>query len=276
MTSYFHVSTRPRRPLQRDALSVEPRSTFDSSALDNSVYVFPNPPSAPPSPSQLSDLSAPTDFTSSSAISETPTMDSGLPDVHERQHDFPSPLSPLSSMDDVHDIPWTPKGADEILLRAANDSIERIDRWQQLIRRRAKEPMKSRSHSRSSDMLKPRHHTFDSLPSIRLLSFFVYLFSIDETTLRLLSHPSAEAALFPGQSQLSDSDKGAANELHGTEKLLIQKSESRVVRDGCALVSDPNYPPYHPFSSLPFVGLWGLVTGFVSNSGKAFREVLQS
>jgi hypothetical protein len=270
-SSQYYVSRKinPTRPTIQD-ISVKNEQKWAERLLDDSIYIFPNPPSAPASPH--SDISVPTDFTFS-ALSEPKSSDNGANQ---------SPLTPLTPLEGVEQLEWPPSDANDILLGIH----DRPDRWREVIaRRRARGSFESLSNLSTPRlnhhallMRGKSHSTAQPRLQIPLLSFISSLLSVDDATFHLLSTTSSHSALFPGQNLLSDpspsGDEGN-DELHGVEKLLLRENECHVVKEGCSIASDPS-APYLPFPSHPFVGFWGVVTGFMANGGKVVREVLRS
>ena len=121
----------------------------------------------------------------------------------------------------------------------------------------------------------PATHARIRLP---LLSFFVALLSVDDTTLHLLTHTSAYSALFPGPMCPSDEGEGGggirdSHETHGVSMRL--KPSSGALRDGLAVACDESILPSNPFglSMSPLAGLLVLVKGVCAGGRAALREV---
>jgi len=263
MASYFSASTSRKRPLRETGYTtqtIQPPRLSDSS-LDDSVYVFPNPATAPPSPTQNSDLSAYTEFTTS-VTSETIR----LPRSRDGRRSLSTslPRTPLSPWEWVEHLP------PEVYY----GEIERPDQWRVGRNERTQSvstypvdlvPAKVDAPGRCEHPHAPAH--------IPLLSFFTSLLAIDDSTVCLLRQPSSDSALFacpglPSDSSLEEAD----GELHGLEKLLARKSGARRIRD--ALLYERELGLCRPPSPRPFLGLWNTVSVLVTNSGKALREVL--
>ncbi|KAI0247123.1 hypothetical protein BJV78DRAFT_1248025 [Lactifluus subvellereus] len=119
----------------------------------------------------------------------------------------------------------------------------------------------------------PAPHTRIRLP---LLSFFVSLLSIDDTTLHLIAHSPAHSALFPGP--VCPSDAGGTRdprETHGLNALLEPSGRHGALRDGLAVACDESILPPNPFgfSTSSLVGLLDLVRGVCAGGRAALREV---
>ncbi|KAF9013254.1 hypothetical protein BDQ17DRAFT_1343064 [Cyathus striatus] len=296
MAQYFARPTQPSvNPRHASLHNHSQPWTLDIG--ESSIYVFPNPPSDPPSPGQISTVSA-TEF-SSSALSSSPSRDSSVPvspaDIPNNTL-TPSPLSTPLIADlrgfDSEQWEWDAleEPAARSLLVGLEDATERPDRWEIIARRRAlNQYLQSISTFRSSSIsLRKGQQTskppttsavFTPHPRIQipLLSFFVSLLSVDDGTLDLLTQSSSHSALFPGESipplekDLSAAEREVEN-LHGVERLLMRESEARVLKDGLVVASDTSS---NPLLASPFTGLWDIVSGLMTNGGKALREILQ-
>jgi hypothetical protein len=114
-------------------------------------------------------------------------------------------------------------------------------------------------------------------PRIRLplLSFFVSLFSIDDTTLHLVTHSPTHPALFPGPIHPSNEERRNAQDVHGVLALLEPSKQHGGLRDGLTIACDESIFPSNPFkiSASPFLGLLGLVRGICAGGRAAFRDV---
>ena len=115
-----------------------------------------------------------------------------------------------------------------------------------------------------------------SLLRIRLLllSVFVSLFSIDDTTLHLVAHSPAHSALFPGPIRPSDEGTGYTLEFHGVHALLKPSRQHAGLRDGLAVACDESILLSNPFkiSASTFIGLLGLVRGICVRVGPPCAE----
>jgi hypothetical protein len=269
--------------------SQSPSLEHTDDGVMESIYVFPFPSSAPASPSLSSEFSAPTDM-DLSEFSDMRSRDSST-------HRGGVILNPggrgveTGSWDWTTDIvqPSEPGGVTSVVVEGA----ERMDRWEIVNRRRHASGSLTRSsshqphfdsdsaHLRIIRRKRRRRSRAHSLPHPRihipLLSVVLSLFSVDDSTLHLLTHTSSHSTLFPGHPSCLEStaaDDWDENPPHGVAR-LASRSEHRTLREGCAVACDPTYVPSNPFIFSPFrlVGLWGLVSGVVVNGGKALREV---
>lgn len=114
-----------------------------------------------------------------------------------------------------------------------------------------------------------------------LLSFFASFLSVDDATLRLVTHlPAHSVLLFPGPVSFP-SDEGAretsdSGETHGIDALLEPSSrQQRALRDSLAVACDETILPSNPFglSISSLVGLLDIVRGVCAGSRAALREV---
>jgi len=297
MAQYYVRSQRSQHPPSIIADSVPDVEERPLSALQlgDSIYIFPNPSSAPPSPSQASDFSAPTDFNFSGPSEPPRSREGSVQRSSIRRYSSASlprsswsvhPLSPRIDGDEQWE--WADSMDESVF--AFEDETERPDRWEVLVRRRARDSQLDYHRSGSSPHITLNSHrrvqsngsnrTASPHPRIQipLLSFFISLFSINDTTLHLLSHSSSHSVLFPGHTLPTDTTSADAGawQPHGVAKLLGPSSETRILKDGCAVASDPSFAPSNPFLISPFrlVGLLGFVSDFVANGGKALREIL--
>jgi hypothetical protein len=129
-----------------------------------------------------------------------------------------------------------------------------------------------RSACPAAPAVPPAQHRRIRLP---LLSVFVSLFSIDDTTLHLIAHSPAHSALFPGPIRPSDEGTRNAQEVHGVLALLEPSRQHAGLRDGLAVACDESVLPSNPFkiSASPLIGLLGLVKGICAGGRAALREV---
>ncbi|KAH9971954.1 hypothetical protein BGW80DRAFT_1317339 [Lactifluus volemus] len=147
------------------------------------------------------------------------------------------------------------------------------------------EPPAEPTHAHSLTRTPPPPPTPEPLLSGRfrlpLLSFFASLLSVDDSTLRLVTHlPAHSVILFPGPVSFP-SDEGArgtsdSGETHGIDALLEpSSSQQRALRDGLAVVCDETILPSNPFglSMSPLVGLLDIVRGVCVGSRASLREV---
>ncbi|KAF9463060.1 hypothetical protein BDZ94DRAFT_1236456 [Collybia nuda] len=253
------------------SLTYEQQST--ECFLDNSIYIFPNPPSSLGSPAQHSDLSVPTDYEFSALSEPNSPVDSGN---SSRVFNW-SPFTPLTHLERVGLVEWTQSDANDILLGIHDQA----DQWREVVaRQRARESQTSftgTSLQRIPPAGKIRFSGQQPSSHLPFLSFISSLLSVDDATFQLLYHASSCPTLFPGKTRLSDSGQNNEGDigLHGVEKLLARESESRVVTGGCAMLSGLSIP-YGPFSEFPFVGLWDIMASLMMNGSEAVREVFRS
>lgn len=274
-TQYYISRKQPVRPTIQ-AVSLKYKQEWAENILDDSIYIFPNPPSSLGSPTQHSDVSALTDYTFF-GLSEPKSPVNNGNGIHTPNG---SPLTPLTPLEDVRQLEWTRSDASDIH-RGIHDRADRYPR-RELITRRC--PRESHIGSPSANFqrtlsagIKDSFSESSWQPHLQLpfLSFITSVLSVDDATLQLLSQAPSRPAPFTGQTGPGLVDDEAHVELHGVEKLLLRASESRVVKEGCAVVSDPSIP-YGPFPSLPLMGLWEVVTDLMVNGSKAVQEVLRS
>ncbi|KAF8073714.1 hypothetical protein FPV67DRAFT_762232 [Lyophyllum atratum] len=271
MASYFPPLTSRKQPLRQSgytAHTVERR--LSDASLHDSIYIFPNPLSAPPSPTHDSGLSGHAEFTSPalSGRIRLPRTRNG-----RKSSTSPSPPTPLS--------PWEWDGraleapGDRLPLQPPYyDQLERPGRLRARINQRDAEPVQMYTAEQATANLDSHgHHHHPHAPGhIPLLSFFVSLLAVDDSTARLLSHPASDSALFACPIS-SDSDlEEVGGELHGVEKLLVRTGGARIIKD--ALKSERESAPCRPLLPVPLLGLWNTVTVLVENSGNVLREVL--
>lgn len=305
--------------VERSPLQVNP---------EDSIYVFPNPPSSsgsiPASPSIGSDISIPTDLTSSH-FSDVRSRASSQDATSSRRTRLSSP--PADSIGrhfsigadgdpEVEIWDWNADDTDSIAVSDESSGvdleaeIDRAQRWELLTHRVQRVPRDQISTSsvwraRQQQLdhesrfrplhnvplptkLHRRHRSNASDPGplvihphirIPLLSFIASMLFVDESTVRLLTHPSSESTLFPGHSSSVDEESTEDEDEPRETKLLSSTSEesgSQRLKEGLAATCDHDLFPFNPFSltrSIRFNGLWGLVNGVWSSGGQAWREV---
>ncbi|KAH8104932.1 hypothetical protein DFH11DRAFT_1329832 [Phellopilus nigrolimitatus] len=127
--------------------------------------------------------------------------------------------------------------------------------------------MKSASVSNPSSFQRSHSHR---LP---LLSFFSSFFSIDDSTLHLLTRPPHPLAspLFQGARLQSGDD---ADTMLNDKHILFSSSEMASLKEGVEAATDPSVTPHNIFAlplpsltslpSLPFACMWYLVNGAYS------------
>ncbi|KAI0320529.1 hypothetical protein OF83DRAFT_1169235 [Amylostereum chailletii] len=110
---------------------------------------------------------------------------------------------------------------------------------------------------------------------IPLLSFFASLFSVDDSTLHLISHTPTHSSLFHGCSSLCDLEREPKDVAHGVEALLCPRGEHESLKDGLRVACDVSLVPSNPFplSPLPLTDIFHAVAGIWSGGNKAWREV---
>ncbi|KAF8964407.1 hypothetical protein BDZ97DRAFT_1919090 [Flammula alnicola] len=292
-------------------------NTWDNSfhLVESAVYIFPNPSSAPPSPSQSSDFSAPTDFTISAIDFESGASDRRPPHSNSSSYAESSPLSETSDLvRNSNPWEWTPDSRPGVnarlpidlpLVAIESDAKGVSDQWHVFMHPHDTRMLLDNSHSACDCQLSSSNPSLGKIPRCNpsenlssknpnkahplqfpLLSFFVSLLCIDQSTVDLVTSPSTQSFLFPGthllQLEMGVNHKGRGHidekASHGVRKLLtcqhLQPYQS--LRDGLNVVAD--YSSDTP-SSLGLltasIGLWELVTGFVANSGNALRQAFR-
>ncbi|KAF8158119.1 hypothetical protein B0H34DRAFT_707598 [Crassisporium funariophilum] len=286
-----------------------------NSLADSATYIFPIPSSAPPSPSQVSDLSIPTDFTFSAVPSgsEIDILSPRPAHTHYSPYTSPSPLPDASEHIKASPWDWTseqkPAAArgetSRGILAGPHDTRNRSSiRWDMVSQRQLRE---SQHHTRDEVVVPSR--PFDQImvgkfngvhptrrqarfqqPQLPFFSLLVSLLSIDESTVDLIANPSSNSALFEGAS-LSMLDTPNIQQdhdpylhektLHGFQKLFTRQDHesNQNLRNGLAMDAERFYDtPQTTFmaSAAQMTGFWNVLREIVSNSGKAVREVFQN
>lgn len=263
------LATSSQRPVSSSADYDASEDTF--SPLDDSIYIFPNPSSAPPSPN-ISELSAPTELTGYTS------RDSSVEDVHERGlRKWPIARAPLRTLDGAFDLDtalwrWSEPAADGSLGASDDTVTDRPDRWESIIRRRLH---LATSHASSRSPPRPVTRAPSPHPRIHipLLSFFVSFLSIDDATPHLLSHSSPNSALFPGRSLCPDAPPPESSGRHGVARLLASPEPRQDLREGCRVACDSSLLDASPFTSPSMYQVYGFVRDIVVSGQKALREV---
>jgi hypothetical protein len=136
---------------------------------------------------------------------------------------------------------------------------------------------RTRAHAFTRSRAVPPPPTTHARIRLPLLSFFVALLSVDDTTLHLVTHASAHSALFPGPLCPSDEGGGGIRDSHETHEVSmgLEPSSSSALRDGLAVACDESILPSNPFglSMSPFAGLLDLVRDVCAGGRAALREV---
>lgn len=283
--------------------------------LESSIYVFPNPSSsagsAPSSPSLGSDISVPTELTLSNLSDLRSRHGSRHGSVSRERSGASVPMDigrhfSVGAEGDPEVEIWD-WNADTESIAVSDESvvglegqIDRAHRWELLTLRRGRQDQISTSslwrarqqqlesvmsrHASSPPRMHQRELSHDSDPGpiirhphtrIPMLSFLASLLFVDDSTVRLLTHPSSESALFPGHTSSVDEDHSPSEQeraLHSPVKLM---DNNQTLKGGLAVACDPDFLPFNPFAltSLPINSLLGIVNGVWNSSGRAWREV---
>ncbi|KAG5636189.1 hypothetical protein H0H81_008895 [Sphagnurus paluster] len=253
--------------------------TLSENSLDDlgPIYIFPNPAtSAPPSPTSLTDLSEATEFTPSIR-----SLTLQLPSGRDRRptSSMFSPFTPLSPVDwesfELDLKTWMRQSPARRIPLETVPGHSKSKAEQVLIDRRTPDvmptypidlsPVISDDHMHR-DLENPHRRT----PNIPLLSFFISLLSIDDSTARLLSH-SSDPLLFESGSLSEKVD----TEPHGIERLFIQRKEVHKIREALANFEVEVGPSQLSLPTFPIYGLWNAVAVLVTSGGKALRGALR-
>ncbi|KAA1469863.1 hypothetical protein DENSPDRAFT_835536 [Dentipellis sp. KUC8613] len=307
---YFRPYHRVSPPVSNSLPSLQDEV---SHAIDEqSIYIFPSPPSAPPSPSGHSTLSycvvpgrsRARDESVSSLAQSSVSGATGWEEVKAFSERPPGTRTkPLNDRRiEVWQSAFDSEAEDsESVLE---EEITRASRWDMIPPRIVNEvhapPAQSHPHvvrrARRS-VLKAEEHisyirtrtqssssasTSPAVPHPRirlpLLSFFASFFSIDDATLHLISQSPSHSILFPGSGLppdiLSDSCEGLGDTSHGMCKLLTLEGETTSVREGMLIACDASIVHSNPFiaAPLPLAGLIGLVKGVWAGGANAARD----
>ncbi|KAI0697906.1 hypothetical protein BC835DRAFT_1336798 [Cytidiella melzeri] len=266
MSTYYKA--RPRRASTSSSQPPPPRQTEVLAALDvadQSIYIFPTPPSLPGSPGGSSVFSAPSDLTGSSGFDarsrgDTVSSHASTSRSPDRLHPRLSSASPPSNSDfELWD--WVAASGEDVSDRRGlwelEDDLERASRWNIISRHPAAsqtQPLTSSSFPSTNDFIEQHYRVFlrsraqsniSNLTAnsrgtnrsaftpqprihIPLLSFFASLLFLDleDPALRLLSQSSPDSILFPGQPTLLGSpDEDELVKPHGLLRLLARGSQ---------------------------------------------------
>ena len=249
----------------------------------HSMYIFPSPPSAPPSPGQWS----------SSSVYSSPGAPTLSSDTFHNLDQWE--WSEESLIDDIGDqcpaspctviSPRRPRLEDQMALTLrphplqdylSRPSLQRLHRISTNISISPVSPRSfhTLSSSSSSDMLvRTPAHLVSPIPHgrthIPFLSFILSFLPVDDSTVYLLTHTSPHSALFPSDEIMSDPYL-MASERQGTasteaSRLLLEFDEESSayarLKEGHAVACDYNSTLFS--LDLSFGHLWGFVRGFV-------------
>ncbi|KII90603.1 hypothetical protein PLICRDRAFT_39179 [Plicaturopsis crispa FD-325 SS-3] len=294
MSQYYTPPSQHAQRRQYPSLETDVNQQSFEENLADSIYIFPNPPSAPASPSFSSEFSAPTDVSLSGLTVSRES--SGVHDDWSRSTGSDSDIarSPLALSDGPTSELWE-WVADE---RSADAEERELDEEygrrpsllpiQQTVRDRAaslrrgaRRPLRSgrRRNNTCSSQHKPSSPSPHAPIHLPLLSWVTSLISVDDATLHLLRHSSSRSALFSGPSIDPDpaSRHNTPETPHGMHKLLTADADDKKhLREGLFDACDPSVFPINPFFAAGFgLGeIWNIVSGVWTNGGKAWREVV--
>jgi hypothetical protein len=294
MSQYY---TRPSRPYH--AASSPSLTTAEQLApLTESIYIFPNPSSDPPSsPAGSSVLSVPTDH--GSYHSTTPRRDRSAARSEESYVHLGSAERRYASTPDSAEVElweWNTEPEED----TTSEGFEPLESYQTATGTRwgiltmplrparlQDHHVRSRTHSQTSSVPTYRSLGDDSVdlransphPPVHLplLGLIASLFSVDEDTLRLLTHSTAHrgSVLFPGHDvggavlEVEGGDKG----VHGLQRLLTSTDGSleswRSLKKGFAVVYSTS-----PVPTMGISKLWGFVNQVWASGERAFKGVL--
>lgn len=229
----------------------------DGHDLSESMYIFPNPSSASPSIC-TSDFSVPMDFPASplSALRSGDTSSHSC--IADAELDIRGPPVGMSSQ-----------------AGASFGATEPVDRWELLPRRRGiLSTPTSLQHPQNPLPQSPCYHcTVSSTPHplIRLpfLSVILSLFSVDDDTLYLITHPTSHPTLFSGLTLCAASVPLEESDTRHHKPL--SSNESRVLKAGCEVACDPSLALSNPFWYSP-LRLFSLTCDVVVGGGRALRK----
>ncbi|KAK2465317.1 hypothetical protein APHAL10511_002671 [Amanita phalloides] len=291
-------------------LSLNPQSVRQSYAQDSEnrqgpltctqlaelVYVFPNPPSAPPSPGQSSSLSRQSRDSAYSSLGAA-ALSSGTShnldrwewpggsstDEDSEQNQWFSTRTILSPSHIQRDTQFFSQALIGLTLRThpLRDHLSRPS-FRQLHRLSTNFSPRSfhtLSTSSSSGSMPTHVHLATPIPNARIqipfLSFILYFLSVDESTVHLLTHTSPHSLLFPGDEIMSDphllaSQRDENDTAPGVLAPLLEFDEESStyskLRTGHAVSCDYEnalIAPLFGFSLDRLSNLWGYIHGFV-------------
>ncbi|KAI0259796.1 hypothetical protein BC834DRAFT_596216 [Gloeopeniophorella convolvens] len=283
----------------------------DLSADDRSIYIFPNPSSAPPSPAGLHPHTVtgcplrsgrPRQRHRNESISSSSSLLPSSSTSSERGWDcVNSPLQLSGTNIDERGREEWDWDAQDIALEdnesVLSEEIVRASRWDLipqhrhpqaspsiLVLRMHGRPLERRGHSLDSNRrsTRSRSGSLELRPRIHFpfLSLLASLLSVDNATLSLVTRvtdSAAESALFPGSTVLAEEGEEAlARTVYGPNDLLKLSSRHGALRSGLAVAYDESITPANlygwPIS--PFTNFLDLVKG-VWAGGKGLQEGCQ-
>lgn len=295
----------PRPRTQRNASSSRPTRTEEESPalLNDSIYVFPNPPSDPSSSpgssiffaSNEHELYHSTVSYLSRREASRPRSDDSFVNVSAGRHGTFSTNSPEIDVSDwatEEDVISEEFELEPDMVAGSRRGVMRMPLRPTRLQDRQLY-VRSRTQSRTSVVSScPTYRSMgdDQVDSdsphprvrIPLLDMIASLFSVDETTLHLLTHSTSHhgSILFPGhtisdalpQYELDD-EEADTNNIHGIHKLLMSPDISSdswtSLKRGFVVVCNTS-----PVQSIGIEKLWGLVNQVWVNGERAFKEVL--
>ncbi|KAI0036464.1 hypothetical protein K488DRAFT_82082 [Vararia minispora EC-137] len=265
-------------------------------AGENSIYIFPSPPSAPPSPSLIAPpslvlLDRVSSVGTTTLRSRSASLVTETADLEWEPDDVRSPVgSAVSGGEDIGVGPWewpaSAEGTIEENEVDLNESIMRLSKWDPRVSRRALHPQHTlpslplaiRAQRSAAREPSPRDLSWirartesatSSLssvinipvphPRIRLplLSFFASLLRIDDSTLHLISYTPEESVLFPGHRVELFDERADESLLHGSAALLLEQKEGTVLKEGMHTACDSSLNHPNSFALTP-IPLTGL------------------
>lgn len=256
----------------------------------HSMYIFPSPPSAPPSPGQRSGPSTGSVYSNLGA----PTLSSDtFHNLDQCEWSEGSPIDDIGDQCPTVISPRRPQRQDQLALTLrpyplqdylSRPSLRHLHRISTNI---SISPISPRSFhtlstSSSSDILvRTPAHLVSPIPHGRIhipfLSFILSFLPIDDSTVHLLTHSSPHSALFPGDEIMSDpwlmaSERQGTAGTEGPRLLLEFDEESSAyarLKEGHAVACDYNSVLFSLGLSFGhFSNLWGFVRGFVKKMRK--------
>ncbi|KAF8349422.1 hypothetical protein F5887DRAFT_946086 [Amanita rubescens] len=280
------VSANARQTRQLHAEDPEDYSEHAIST-QHPIYIFPSPPSAPPSPGQGSSPSRDSVYSSVSA----PTLSSDTfhnLDQWEWPEGSPTdeqwPTSPFTAIS-----PRRLRREDQVALtlrpHPLQDHLSRLHLYR-ISTNISISPISRRSFhtlstSSSSDIsVRTPAHLVSPIPHARIhipfLSFILSLLPIDDSTIFLLTHTSPHSALFPGDEIMSDpclmvSERQGIADTKASQSLLEFDEEHLAyarLREGHAVACDYDSALIGPFFGLSLSNLLGFVRGLVKKRRK--------